>query len=178
MISNNSIRNCSNTPPLVQNLTSDVLLGKTETRQLFSQWNGQPASELDRPLLRIGNPNTDDQMRSDRVYTILHYLSFNPLNRLIELRHMMPQRTMNKVYIGQSLDESQYSSCSLQVDGSIAANDILIKDLDDDSTKSLVEHLSRLTKELEEVRHQLGLVKFRRAQPKTTHQRILDDRSY
>lgn len=161
MINNNVIRNCTTSAPIVQSLLNEHALGKIEIKNLYQQWNGENIEQIrerhnDNPFtLRIGIPSTDNQMAKDPIYFILHYLSFNPLTKDIEMRHIIPHRNTNKIYIGQSVDEKYYKDYRLFVDGTAVVGDLYLKNQqslrDIPLSKIVVNLISKVEKLQQEV---------------------------
>ena len=127
MISNGSIRNCTSPTPILHSMLSEAVLSRVETRQIFPHWRGESADQLDHPRLRIGSPVADSQLRSDQVFLILDYLAHNPLLSKLEKRHLVAQRMMSGLHIGQSMDEAAYKDYQLHVAGQAVADDLTLK---------------------------------------------------
>ena len=72
-------------------------------------------------------PSTDEQLKNDAIYFILHYLSYNPLTKDIEKREIVPYRNMEKLYVGQSLEEKSYIDYKVFIDGNIVADELYLK---------------------------------------------------
>lgn len=158
MINNSAIRNCTVSHPIVQLPFNDQILGKIEIKNIYQKWNGENIIDIkqkhqDNPYsLRIGMPSTDALMKRDRVYFILHYLSYNPLTKDIENRQIIPLRNTEKMYIGQSIDEKYYKDYRLFVDGNIIADDLVIKSnpaLRDTSVSKLLTSLYSMVEKLQ-----------------------------
>ncbi len=133
MINSETIRNCTRSFPAVQGMVNEHALGKIIIKNVYQGWQGESIRQIkdnheQNPYsLRIGMPSTDSQLKNDAIYFILHYLSYNPLTKDIEKREIIPYRNMEKLYIGQSLDEKSYSDFRVFVDGNIVAEDIYLK---------------------------------------------------
>jgi len=133
MINNKTIRNCTKPFPAIQGMVNEHALGKIIIKNIYQSWQGESVKQIKDKhetnpyTLRIGMPSTDIQLKNDAIYFILHYLSFNPLTKDVEMREIIPYRNMEKIYIGQSLDEKAYSNCKLFVDGNIVADDLYFK---------------------------------------------------
>jgi hypothetical protein len=133
MINNEVIRNCTKPFPAIQGLVNEHALGKITIKNVYQGWQGESINQIrdkheDNPYsLRIGMPSTDKQLKNDAIYFILHYLSFNPLTKDVEMREIIPYRNTEKIYIGQSIDESTYKNFRLFVDGNIVTDDIYLK---------------------------------------------------
>lgn len=113
---------------------NDQVMGKVEMKSLYSGWSGESFSEIQNQqnnanpyTIRIGMPAVDQAMKTDKVYFILHYMSYNVATKQVEMRHIVPQRNMERIYIGQSLDEQQYADCRLLVDGTTVVDDLYLK---------------------------------------------------
>lgn len=133
MINNNTIRNCVVPFPAIQGLVNEHTLGKIYIKNLYQSWKGESIAtirdrhETNPYTLRIGKPSTDNQLKNDSLFFVQHYLSYNPVTRDIEKRALVPYRNMEKVYIGQSLDEGLYNNYKLFVDGTTITDDIYLK---------------------------------------------------
>jgi hypothetical protein len=133
MINNEVIRNCTRPFPAIQGLVNEHALGKITIKNVYQGWQGESINQIrdkheDNPYsLRIGMPSTDKQLKNDAIYFILHNLSFNPLTKDVEMREIIPYRNTEKIYIGQSIDESTYKNFRLFVDGNIVTDDIYLK---------------------------------------------------
>jgi len=133
MINNSVIQNCTISFPAIQGLVNEHALGKILIKNVYQGWQGENVVQIkdkheENPYsLRIGMPSTDKQLKGDAVYFILHYLSYNPLTKDVEKRELIPYRNMEKLYIGQSIEEKSYSNYKAFVDGNIVANDIYLK---------------------------------------------------
>ena len=77
--------------PLLNLLTSGPYMDKLLIKTIYPNWTGENIAEVvekskDNPFtLRIGTPNMDAQIESDRVYFIPKYISYNPLAKELEL---------------------------------------------------------------------------------------------
>jgi hypothetical protein len=133
MINNSVIRNCTTPAPIIQSMINEHALGKIELKNIYQKWSGENIEQIkerhnDNPyMLRIGMPSTDNQMAKDPIYFILHYLSYNPLTKDVEMRHIIPHRNTEKLYIGQSIDEKHYTDYRLFVDGTAIVGDLYLK---------------------------------------------------
>ena len=112
--------------------------------------------------VRIGTPNTDQQLKQDRIYFISDYLSFNPISQDIEKRDIIARRLMEKVYIGQTTQEAEYKDYSLFVNGNVVAEDLILKKEGDIQGVPLTKLLNRLiakvdqqSKEIQQLKAQL-----------------------
>ena len=135
MINNGVIRNCQTLFPILNMPFNEQVMGKIETKNVYQTWNGESIEQIRDSATRnpfslhIGTPATDQAMRTDRVYFILHYMSYNPLTKDIEARHLIPHRNVEKIYIGQSLDEKYYKDYRLFVDGVAVVDDVQLKSI-------------------------------------------------
>jgi hypothetical protein len=135
MINSSTIRNSTIPFPVVEGLTSynPNVLGKIKIKNIYHQWHGQnmptikDQHECNPYMIRIGKPSVDQGLRNDPVYFILHYLSYNQITKDIERRELIPLRNMEKIYVGQSLDEAKYKDYRMFVDGNVVADDLYLK---------------------------------------------------
>lgn len=159
MINSSTIRNCTIPFPVVEGLTSynPSVLGKIKIKNIYHQWTGQnmptiKQNHADNPyMLRIGKPSVDETLKNDPAYFILHYLSYNQVTKDIERRELIPLRNMERIYIGQSLDEVKYKDYRAFVDGNIIADDIILKKyeaLEDQPLGKLLVHLIETVEKL------------------------------
>ena len=150
MIANNFIRNCTRPFPIIQGMLNEQALGKIIIKNIYQAWQGENIKQIKEKhesnpyALRIGLPNTDEQMKSDAMYFILHYLSYNPLTKDIEKRELIPYRNMDKIYIGQSIDEVMYSDYKMFVDGNVIVDDLYLKKNKETRNKPLSEIILEL----------------------------------
>jgi hypothetical protein len=140
-------------------LTDSLLMSKIKIRNVYSNWTGENAeltqSKKGKPNLRIGIPNTDSLLKNDRVFFILEYLSYNPINQQVEQRYLYPQRYMDKVYIGQSVDEELHKDAKLFIDGKLVVKDLVLLD-DDNVLNKLISKINILENELNRVKTKLN----------------------
>lgn len=133
MINNSKIRNCTVSYPPLQGLMATESLGKIRLKNLYQKWNGESITQiLDRcesnPFsIRTGTPVVDQQLRSDQIYLVTHYMAFNPLAKTVEIRDLLSRRVVEKLYVGQTTQEGEYSNYRVFVDGNIVADDIYLK---------------------------------------------------
>jgi hypothetical protein len=157
MINNEVIRNCTAPFPVIQGLLNEHALGKILIKNIYQGWQGENIKQIkdkheNNPYsLRIGMPSTDDQLRSDAMYFILHYLSYNPITKSIEKRDLISYRNMERVYIGQSIDEKAHSDYRLFVDGNIIASDIYFKNQDANKNVSVNQLINNLIHRVEKL---------------------------
>ena len=169
MINNNVIRNCTVPFPAIQGLVNEQVLGKIQLKNIYQSWQGENINQIkdkheNNPYsLRIGMPSTDKQLRSDSIFFILNYLSYNPLTKDIEKREIIPYRNTERVYIGQSIDEKMFKDCRLFVDGKALVDDLYIKKFDTTSESSvgqvimsLVDKVEKLQMEVLNLKRQLN----------------------
>lgn len=169
MINNAVIQNCHTAAPIIESMLNEHALGKIELKNIYQSWNGENIEQIrerheNNPfMLRIGMPSTDSLMAKDSIYFILHYLSYNPLTKDVEMRHIIPHRITNKLYIGQSIDEKYYQDYKLFVDGTAVVGDLYLKNSqslrDTSITKllvNLVTKVEKLQNEVIDLKRQLG----------------------
>lgn len=155
MINNKTLRNCTTSFPVIQGMHNPHALGKILIKNMYQSWQGESIKQIkekhkDNPYsLRIGMPTTDDQLKGDNLYFILHYLSYNPLTKDIEKRELIPYRNTEKVYIGQSIDEKVFSDFRLFADGNIVAKDYYFKDSKDVSLQETITNLTNMVQKLQ-----------------------------
>jgi hypothetical protein len=133
MINNSKFQNCSVSFPAIEGLGLTETLGKVRIKNIYQTWNGENINQIrDRHesnpyTLRIGMPAVDERLKNDSIYCILDYLSYNPLTKNVEQRQLVPLRNMEKLYIGQSLQEAEYKDYRLFVDGNAVVDDLYLK---------------------------------------------------
>ena len=133
MINNSRIRNVRHPFPILETLHTTETLGKVRLKNLYLNWNGENIEEIRAKheknpyTIRVGTPATDEKMKGDRIYFILHYLSFNPIDKKIEIRDLVTRRITEKLFIGQTTQEGEYKDYKMFVDGNIIADDIFSK---------------------------------------------------
>ena len=169
MINNNVIQNCTVPFPPIQALVNEHALGKIKIKNIYQAWQGESIKQIrykheQNPYtLRIGMPSTDEQLKGDALYFILHYLSYNPITKDVEMRELVPYRNVDKIYIGQSIDEKAYKNYKLFVDGNTVTNDIYIKG--QESIKdiplgklvvNLMDRVEKLQLQVNDLHRQLG----------------------
>lgn len=167
MINNNTVRNTQVSFPIIQGLINEHALGKILIKNVYQGWQGENIKQIknkheDNPYsLRIGMPSTDEQMKSDSMFFIQHYLSYNPLTKDIEKRELVPYRNSEKVYIGQSIDEKVYKDYRLFVDGNVVVGDIYLKNYNSikdipigQIITNLVDKVEKLQKEVIRLKQQ------------------------
>lgn len=179
MINNSAIRNCTVPAPFLQSTINEHALGKIELKNIYQRWNGENIEQIrdrhsDNPyMLRIGMPSTDNQMAKDPIYFILHYLSYNPLTKDVEMRHIIPHRNTDKLYIGQSIDEKYYKDYRLFVDGTAIVGDLYLKNSQSFKDTSLTKLLTNLVSKVEKLQHEVIELKRQLAIKDTYKQDIL-----
>lgn len=157
MINNEVIRNCTVPFPAIQGMVNDQVLGKIQIRNIYQGWQGENINQIkdkheSNPYsLRIGMPSTDKQLKSDSIFFILNYLSYNPLTKDIEKRELVPYRNMEKIYIGQSVDEKRFKDCRLYVDGTMLVDDLYIKQSELTSNNTVGELINNLVDKVEKL---------------------------
>lgn len=133
MINGSKIRNCTVPFPVIQGLATTETLGKIRLKNIYQSWKGESIAEIreqhnDNPYtVRTGTPVVDEQLRNDRIHLISHYLAFNPLAKTLEIRDLISRRITDKLYIGQTTQEGEYSDYKLFVDGNVVADDLFLK---------------------------------------------------
>ena len=168
MINNDKVRNVQVPFSPISGLTMNGTLGKIRLNNIYTQWNGESVKDIklkhkSNPYqVRIGTPNTDQQLKQDRIYFISDYLSFNPISQDIEKRDIIARRLMEKVYIGQTTQEAEYKDYSLFVNGNVVAEDLILKKEGDIQGVPLTKLLNRLiakvdqqSKEIQQLKAQL-----------------------
>jgi hypothetical protein len=153
--------------PILNIMVGAPHLEYTNLRVMYQQWNGENIQEIrskheDNPYtLRIGTPNTDDQLRSDRALFIQSYLSYNPITKNIEKRELIPYRNVDKVYIGdQSVEEKYFEKYTAFVNGPMVVEDLLFLE----SKQSLLQVIQKLTSEIETLRSEVANLKVQTKQ--------------
>lgn len=165
MINNDKVRNVQKKFPIIQGLSSTETLGKIHLKNLYSSWNGENVNDIKAKhkhnpyTVRIGTPYTDNQLKSDRLYFISHYLAYNPITQGIEHRDIVSRRVMEKFYVGQTTEEGDYPNSKLYVDGSIMTQDIFLtksRKLKQQSLTrivlDLIDTVDQLTKEVTQLK--------------------------
>jgi hypothetical protein len=133
MINNSKIRNCTAPFPAIQGLVNAESLGKIRLKNIYQEWNGESITEIRQKhennpyTIRTGTPLVDEQLRNDRIYMVTHYMAFNPLAKTVEIRDLLSRRITDKLYVGQTTQESEYADYRLFVDGNIVADDVFLK---------------------------------------------------
>lgn len=133
MINNSKIRNCTIPFPAIQGLVNAESLGKIRLKNIYQEWNGESIAEIRQKhennpyTIRTGTPLVDEQLRNDRIYMVTHYMAFNPLAKTVEIRDLLSRRITDKLYVGQTTQESEYADYRVFVDGNIVADDVFLK---------------------------------------------------
>jgi hypothetical protein len=146
--------------PAVQGIGGPSFLGKVLLKNLYQEWRGENFVEitnkaLDNPFnLRTGLPQTDKQLKDDRVFLFTKYLSYNPLTKQIEKRELIPLRNVEKIYIGQSPEEHQFKDYKLFVDGRVIVEDVLFKQ-PNQHIGSLVNKIQALEEKIQILEYQV-----------------------
>jgi hypothetical protein len=165
MINSKIIQNCKTSFPAVQTLTNDMVLGKIHISGIYQGWKGENIEQIkqkhkDNPYtLRIGMPSVDKQLKADPVLFILHYLSYNPLSKDIEKRELIPYRNMDKIYVGQSIDEQEYTNFKAFFDGNVIADELFLKRYDDIAKIPVGKILQDLMSKVQKLEKELALIK-------------------
>ena len=103
------------------------------------------------------------QLKTDPIFFILHYLSYNPHTKDVEMRQIVPYRNTERIYIGQSLDETSYPDSKLLVDGTAVLDDVYLKNMEEYKNvpigrliEQLVQRVEKLQGEVLNLRRQLN----------------------
>lgn len=165
MINNSKVRNVQKAFPILEGVQNPNTLGKIKLKNIYPQWNGENVNDIKDKhdtnpyIVRIGTTQTDDQLRSDRLYFISHYLSYNPITQGIEHRDIISRRVMDKLYIGQTTEEAYHPNARLYVDGSIMAHDMFFTKSNKLKQQSitrvvldLLDKVDQLTKEVAQLK--------------------------
>jgi hypothetical protein len=169
MINTGTIRNCTKPFPAVEGLVNPHSLGKIIIKNIYQGWQGENMQQVkqkheENPYsLRIGKPSTDEQLKTDPIYFILHYLSYNPHTKDVEMRQIVPYRNTERIYIGQSLDETSYPDSKLLVNGTAVLDDVYLKNMEEYKNvpigrliEQLVQRVEKLQGEVLNLRRQLN----------------------
>jgi hypothetical protein len=161
MINSKTIQNCKQPFPAIEGMVNDMVLGKIVIKNVYQNWLGENIEQIRQKhetnpySLRIGMPAIDKQLKSDPVYFILHYLSYNPLTKDVEKRELIPYRNMEKIYVGQSIDEQEYTNFKAFFNGNVIADELFLKRYDDIAKVpvgkillDLMERVKKLEKEV------------------------------
>lgn len=156
MINNKVIQNTKKTFSAIKGLKNEHVLGKILIKNIYQQWNGESVVDIknkhaDNPYtMRIGTPVTDNELKNDPIYFILHYLAYNPITKDVEKRELVPYRNMEKIYIGQSLQEKEYGDYRLFVDGKAVVQDLyLTSNNEPQSINQLITNLANKVEKLQ-----------------------------
>lgn len=150
--------------PTLEGIGGPSILGRIMLKNIYQPWRGENFVEITENAvgnpfnLRIGLPQIDKQLKEDRIFLFTKYLSYNPLTKQIEKRELIALRNTEKVYIGQSPEEHQFSDYRLFVDGKIVVEDILFKQ-PNQIIGSLVEKLQKLEERVQKL--ELELQKYK-----------------
>ncbi len=161
----NKIQNCQTNFPAIEGLATPSVLNKVRIQNIYQRWQGESIAKIaeqavDNPYsLRIGMPSIDTTLKNDAIYFILDYLSYNPLSKLIEKRQLTPLRNMEKIYIGQSIDEVEYKECLLNVNGSAVVSDLFFKNSSNLEHKSIANIISNLMQTVEQLKTEIADLK-------------------
>ena len=161
MINNSKVRNTQVPFKPIEGLATGEALGKIRLKNIYTSWNGESVADIKAKhntnpyLVRLGTPNTDEKLRSDNIYFISNYLSYNPLTQGLEKRDIISRRVMDKFYVGQSTLEGEYDQCQMVVNGSAVLEDLYLYKHDSIKDKSvsniitkLIDRVDQLTKEV------------------------------
>lgn len=159
MIPSKTIKNVQVSAPILSLLIDAPYLEHVPLRALYPQWSGESIQEIrekhtDNPYrVRIGTPTTDKQMQQERVFFIQSYLSYNPINKQLEKRELVPYRNIEKVFIGeQTTDEAFYRDATLFINGPMVAKDLILLQSGD----SLAQTIEYLLNEVKFLRSELA----------------------
>jgi hypothetical protein len=164
MINNKAIQNAKKPFSAIKGLRNEHVLGTILIKNIYQSWNGESILQIkqkhnDNPYtMRIGTPTTDRELKNDSIYFILHYLSYNPITKDIEKRELIPYRNMEKLYIGQSIQEKEYSDYRLFVDGKAVMQDLHLTNID--QNQSITQLIVNLTNKVEKL--QAEVINLRR----------------
>jgi len=156
--------------PAIQGLGLSETLSKVRIKNIYQSWHGESINEVraqhnSNPFtLRIGIPTEDERLKNDSIYFVLQYLSFNPVTKDIEKRQIIPLRNMEKIYIGQSLDENLYKDYRLFVDGSIVVDDIYLKKYESIKTQPLGRIITNLIETVDKLKVEVMQLKRKQNQ--------------
>lgn len=154
-----SIKKSKVSYPAIEGIGGPSFIGKILLKNIYQPWQGENIVEItDKSVgnpfnLRIGLPQTDRQLKEDRVFFFTKYLAYNPLTKQIEKRELIPLRNMEKVYIGQSPEEHTHENYKLFVDGKAVVEDLVFKQPNDMS--SLVEKLNEMSEKIKILEQQI-----------------------
>lgn len=161
MINNRKIRNCTVSFPPTQGLMATESLGKIRLKNIYQAWNGENIAQITQrheanPFsVRTGTPVIDEQLRQDSIYLVTHYIAFNPLAKKIEIRDLVSRRVTDKLYVGQTTQEGEYTDYRMFVDGNAVVDDIYLKkhkSIKDISVgKLLIDLISRVERQSIEI---------------------------
>lgn len=146
--------------PAPQGIGGPSFLGRILLKNIHQNWKGENIQQIvnkgeENPFnIRVGLPQIDRQLKEDRIFLFTKYLSYNPLTKQIEKRELIPLRNVEKVYIGHSPEEQNFSNCRLFVDGQVVLEDIAFKQPNSNIT-SLVETIRDLRSRVEFLEYQL-----------------------
>jgi hypothetical protein len=165
MITNSNVRNVQKSFPPIQGLANGETLGKIRLKNIYPSWNGQNVNEIkaqhkNNPyLVRIGTPNTDEQLRSDRIYFMSHYLSYNPLTQDIENRDIITRRVMGKLHVGQTTLEGEYDNYQAFIAGNLVVQDIYLTKNESIKQVPLSSLLVRLMDKVDQLTKEIAQLK-------------------
>lgn len=166
MINNSTIRNSTISFPAIQGLVNNQVLGKILIKNIYQKWQGESIEQIKQKnennpyTLRIGTPNTDNQLKGDCMYFIPNYLAYNPTTKNIEKRELIDYRNTQTVYIGHTIDEQLYKDYKLFVNGNVVCDDLYLKNVNLKDTSlgelvtSLMNKVEKLQAEVVELKRQ------------------------
>lgn len=146
--------------PAAEGIGGPSFIGRIKLKNIHQDWKGENFQQIvdkgaDNPFnIRIGVPQTDRQLKADRIFLFTKYLSYNPLSKQIEKRELIPLRNVEKIYIGHSPEEQNFPNCRLFVDGQVVVEDIAFKQ-PNSQIESLVQIIHELRSKVEFLEQQL-----------------------
>ena len=87
-------------------------------------------------------------------------MAFNPLSKTIEIRDLLSRRVVEKLYVGQTTQEGEYSNYRVFVDGNIVADDIYLKKYDNIKQVPIGKIINDLISKVEKQSIELQQLKF------------------
>lgn len=170
MINNSKIQNCKINFPAIQGLGLTETLSKVRIKNVYQSWQGENMNEIrarheSNPFtLRVGMPTEDERLKNDSIYFILQYLSYNPVTKDVEKRQLVPLRNMEKIYVGQSLDEKSYKDYRVFVDGNVVADDVYLKKYESLKTQPLGRIIVNLIETVDKLKIEVAQLKRKQNQ--------------
>lgn len=149
--------------PAIQSIGGPSFIGRIKLKNIYQAWQGENFKEItdkcsDNPFtMRVGLPQTDKQMKEDRIFLFTKYLAYNPLTKQVEKRELIPLRNTEKVYIGHSPEEHVYSDYKLFVDGKVVLEDIVFKS--PSNIKSLIVLIQNMQEKIQYLENEVVKLK-------------------